>query len=356
MHAEILKALSTVQEPDLKHDLVSLKMIENLEIQGKNVSFTIVLTTPACPMKEKMITDCTQAIHTQVDDTLQINIATTARTTSGTKNELLPQVKNIVLVASGKGGVGKSTVALNLAVALAQMGAKVGLLDADIYGPSMPTMMNLVNVRPEMQQIADKNMMVPLQKYGIDVISIGFLIDEKQALAWRGPMASSALRQLFTDVVWKDLDYLIIDTPPGTGDIHLSLASMLKIAGAVLVSTPQQVAIADTRKGAAMFTMPQINIPILGIVENMAYFTPDNMPEQKYYIFGKNGGAHLAADLNVPLLAQIPITENHATQADTGTPAILGSHQGLALAFKTLAQSVAQQVAIANQKADVNNG
>ncbi len=344
MHAQILQALSTVQEPDLHQDLVTLKMIENLEIEGTNVSFTLVLTTPACPLKDKMIADCKQAIAELYPD-LKVDITTTARVFSNLKNELLPAVKNIILVASGKGGVGKSTIAVNLALALAQLGASVGLIDADIYGPSLPTMLGLKTARPKMHTENDKNMMLPIEQYGIKAISIGFLIDENQPLVWRGPMASSALRQLLTDVIWGELDYLVIDTPPGTGDIHLSLASMLKISGAVLVTTPQQVAIADTRKGAAMFNMSQINIPILGVVENMAYFMPENT-EKKYYIFGKNGGEALAAELDVPLLAQIPLTEYQTTQADQGTPAMLGNEPSLVRAFTAMAQAVAQQVAL----------
>ncbi len=348
---QILNALSTVEEPDLKEDLVTLKMIENITIEHKNIAFTVILTTPACPLKEKIETDCILAIKKYLnDDELQITITMVARTTSRATNtgDFLPNVKNILLVSSGKGGVGKSTVASNLAIAFGKMGAKVGLLDADIYGPSLPILFNLQGKRPQMQSIDGKDKIIPIQKYGVDCISIGLLIDESQAVVWRGPMATSALRQFLTDVEWGELDYLVVDLPPGTGDIHLSIASMLKVAGAIVVTTPPKIAVADARKGAAMFAMPQINIPILGVVENMAYFTPEAHPNEKYYLFGQGGGKQLAQELNVELLAELPMVQAVAESVDNGLPAVNDDKSMLSPIFKRLAQRLAQLLAIQN--------
>ena len=290
---KILEALSNVQEPDLGKDLVTLNMVKDIEINGNDVSFTIVLTTPACPMKDLMGNASTNAIKLLVnkDANVKVNFTantTTKRTDAGT---ILPKVKNIIAVVSGKGGVGKSTVAANLALALSQGGAKVGLMDADIYGPSVPIMFGVRGERPMMIDVGgEKSMIAPVERFGLKLISIGFLVDEKNAVVWRGPMASSAIKQFVTDVFWDELDYLVVDMPPGTGDIHLTLMQTVPVTGAVIVTTPQDVALADAKKGIAMFGQALLNVPVIGLVENMSYFTPAELPDNKYYIFGKDGG------------------------------------------------------------------
>ena len=265
---------------------------------------------------------------------------------------LLPGVKNIIAVASGKGGVGKSTVAANLAVALAQDGARVGLLDADIYGPSLPTMFGIKSERPQVKQSGDKHLIIPIERYGVKLLSIGLLIDEMQAVVWRGPMASSALRQFVTDVDWGELDYLILDLPPGTGDIHLTVVQTMPVTGALIVTTPQEVAMADARKGVAMFKMAQIKVPILGVVENMSYFTPPELPDKKYHLFGKGGGEKLAEQFDIPLLAELPLVESIREGGDSGMPASLQNEE-VELAFQDLARNLARQVSLrnANQEA-----
>jgi ATP-binding protein involved in chromosome partitioning len=346
----VLKALSNVQEPDLGKDLVTLNMIQDIEINGKNVSFTVILTTPACPLKEMIEKACVNAIHILVDKEATVKVNMTARVNSNrTDNKnVLPGIKNIIMVASGKGGVGKSTVAVNLALGLAQEGASVGLLDADIYGPSVPIMLGLRDERPMMTEVNGKGMIVPMEKYGIKVMSIGLLVDEKQAVIWRGPMASSALRQFISDVHWQELDYLVIDLPPGTGDVHLTLVQAVPVTGAVIVSTPQAVAAADARKAIMMFKQPQINIPILGIIENMAYFTPAELPQNKYYIFGKGGARQMAEQFDLPFLGEIPIVESIREGGDKGVPAIMNDEAVTKKAFMDLAQSVARNVSIRN--------
>jgi len=260
---------------------------------------------------------------------------------------LLTGVKNIIAIASGKGGVGKSTVTTNLAVALAQSGAKVGLIDADIFGPSIPVMFNCEREQPEVKVINGKNIIVPLEQYGVKLISIGFLTPPESAVVWRGPMASSALKQFITDADWGELDYLLIDLPPGTSDIHLTLVQTVPVTGAVIVTTPQKVALADAMKGLSMFKQPQINVPVLGVVENMAYFTPEELPDNKYFIFGKDGGKTLADKFDVPLLGQIPLVQSIRESGDSGLPAVL--KEGItATAFRDLAENLARQVAIRN--------
>lgn len=347
---QVLDALKYVDDPDLKKDIVTLGMVKDVEVDGKNVSFTVVLTTPACPMKDMIHKACVNAILHFVDKEANVNVNMTANVTStrGNDKPLLPQVKNIIAIASGKGGVGKSTVASNLAVSLAMQGAKVGLIDADIYGPSMPIMFDVVHEKPELKQIDGKNMMIPVESYGVKLLSIGFFADPSQAIVWRGPMASRALNQLFSDAHWGELDYLLVDLPPGTGDIHLSLVGAVPLTGVIIVSTPQQVALADARKGVGMFQLPNINVPVLGIVENMAYFTPAELPENKYYIFGHGGAKALAEELNVPLLGEIPLVQSICEAGDAGRPAVLQDITPQALAFKELARNVAQQVAIKN--------
>ena len=350
----VIAALSEVQEPDLGKDLVTLNMVKDIVIDGKNVSFTVVLTTPACPLKEMIERACVTAIHLLVDKEAVVNVHLTANVSTNRKDNqaILPDVRNIILVASGKGGVGKSTVAVNLAIGLAQLGASVGLLDADIYGPSIPIMLGLRDERPKMTEVNGKGMIVPLEKYGIKAISIGMLIDEKQAVMWRGPMASSALKQFISDVHWGALDYLVVDMPPGTGDVHLTIVQTVPVTGAVIVSTPQAVAAADARKAIMMFRQPQINVPILGIVENMAYFTPQELPENKYYIFGKGGARKMADQFELPFIAEIPLVQGIREGGDKGLPAVLDDDAVAKGAFMEMAQKVAQNIAIRNTNMD----
>lgn len=346
--SDILKALSTVDDPDLKQDLVTLNMIKDVEVFSDAVKFTVVLTTPACPLKEVIKNNCIEAIHEHVDKDLKVEVIMTSNvTTTRDSAPLLPHVKNIIAVASGKGGVGKSTVAANLAVALAQEGAKVGIIDADIYGPSVPTMFNCEHEQPAVRQVNGKNIIVPLEQYGVKLISIGFLTPPDNAVIWRGPMASSALKQFIADTDWGELDYLIIDLPPGTSDIHLTLVQTVPVTGAVIVTTPQKVALADAQKGLAMFKQPQINVPVLGIIENMAYFTPEELPNNKYYLFGEGGGLNLSEKFDVPLLGQIPIVQSIRESGDSGYPAVM--KEGVTQqAFTDLAETLARQIAIRN--------
>lgn len=344
---KVLEALSQVIEPDLKKDLVSLGMIENLSINDRKVRFTIVLTTPACPLKDLMRNACVNAITHLVDSGAEVEIDFTARVNSVRQNSnVLLGVKNIIAVASGKGGVGKSTVAANLALSLAQEGAQVGLLDADIYGPSIPTLFGISDP-PEMIEEGGKSLMVPLVKEGIKLLSIGFMMQPGQAVVWRGPMISSAIRQFMNDVAWGDLDYLIIDLPPGTGDIHLTLAQQFPITGAVIVTTPQEMALADARKAIAMFRMQGATVPLLGVVENMSYFSPDDQPEKKYYLFGKGGGEKLSMESELPLLGEIPFAESIRAAGDAGTNA-LGQNREYSAAFANFAGNVARQIAVRN--------
>lgn len=347
---QVLEALSNVEEPDLKKDLVTLNMIKDIAIDGKNVSFTVILTTPACPLKELIQRACINAIKHFINEEALVTVNLTANVTSkrGESETLLPGVKNIIAVASGKGGVGKSTVAANLAVALAKTGASVGLIDADIYGPSQPIMFGVQNERLFVNEVNGKSLMSPIYKYGVKMLSIGFMTDPNQAIVWRGPMASKALRQLFSDADWGELDYMIIDLPPGTGDIHLTLVSSVPVTGAVIVSTPQEVALADAAKGISMFKMDAINVPVLGLVENMAYFTPAELPLNKYYIFGKNGCSKLAEKLQIPFLGQIPLVQSICEGGDSGVPQVLDETSPAGIAFMEMAGNVARQIAIRN--------
>lgn len=346
----ILKALGTVQEPDLKKDLVTLNMVKDISVNGKKVSFTIVLTTPACPMKELIRRDCVNAILQNVADDLEVTVNFTSNTTSlrADGQSVLPGVKNIITVISGKGGVGKSTVAVNLALALSQLGAKVGLMDADIYGPSIPIMLGVRGQRPLMMDVEGKDKIVPLEQYGIKLISIGLLVDEKSAVVWRGPMASSAIKQFVTDVHWGELDYLVIDMPPGTGDIHLTLVQTIPVTGAVVVTTPQEVALADAKKAIAMFSQAQVKVPIIGLLENMAWFTPAELPDNKYYLFGKNGGLNLADQLDLNFLGQIPIVQSIREGGDKGVPVMIGGDEVTKAAFLSFASDTIRAVSIAN--------
>jgi len=347
--SDILTALSNVQEPDLGKDIVTLNMVKDIQIDGDNVSFTVVLTTPACPLKDMIGTACMNAVKLLVNKQANVKVNFTSNTTTLRKDkQVLPGVKNIIAVVSGKGGVGKSTVAANLALAFAKEGANVGLMDADIYGPSVPIMFGVRGERPMMRQVNDKPMIIPLERFGIKLMSIGLLVDEKSAVVWRGPMASSAIRQFVTDVDWGELDYLVIDMPPGTGDIHLTLIQIVPVTGAIVVTTPQNVALADAKKAIAMFGQAQVNVPIIGIVENMAYFIPEELPNSKYYIFGKDGGKNLAAKYDVPFLGEVPLVQSIREAGDNGKPAFLDDEPKTKLAFQELAEALAQQIAVRN--------
>ncbi|MFI5140339.1 MAG: Mrp/NBP35 family ATP-binding protein [Sphingobacteriales bacterium] len=349
---QVLEALSNVEEPDLKKDLVTLNMIQNVHIDGNHVSFSVILTTPACPLKAMIENACRNAIMYFVSKEAIVHIDMTAKVTTQ-KNTGVPGVKNIIAVASGKGGVGKSTVAVNLALGLAKTGAKVGLIDADIYGPSIPIMFGLEGERPKARDVDGKSRILPIEKYGIKLLSIGFFTDPNQPVPWRGPMVSTAVKQLFNDADWGELDYLVVDLPPGTGDIHITVTQTFPVTGAVIVTTPQNVALADAKKGIGMFMMNAINVPLLGIVENMSYFTPAELPENKYYIFGQGGGKKLADQLEVPFLGEIPLVKSISESGDAGKPIVLDDDGILANAFVDMAKKVAQQVAICN--ANVTN-
>ena len=344
----ILKALSTVDDPDIKKDLVTLNMIKDVEIKGTDISFTVVLTTPACPLKEKIKQDCIKAVLELFPES-EVAVNMTADVTSIMKDLTpdLPEVKNVIAICSGKGGVGKSTVSANLAIALAKTGATVGLLDADIYGPSVPIMFGCEDDKPGVVEEDGKSKIIPIVKHGVKLISIGFLTSEESAVIWRGPMASSALRQFIGDCKWGALDYLLVDLPPGTSDIHLSLVQSVPVTGALVISTPQKVALADAKKAISMFNQKQINVPILGLVENMAYFTPEELPDNKYYIFGKGGARELAKEKEFPFLGEIPLVQGIREGGDNGDPIVLkeGNEQK---AFTHVASELARQIAIRN--------
>ena len=352
---KILEALSNVQEPDLGKDLVTLNMVKDIEINGNNVSFTVVLTTPACPLKDMIGNACVNAIKLLVNKEAVVKVNFTSNTTTKRTDagSVLPKVKNIIAVVSGKGGVGKSTVAANLALALSQGGAKVGLMDADIYGPSVPIMFGVRGERPMMMDVGgDKGMIVPLERFGIKLMSIGLLVDEKNAVVWRGPMASSAIRQFVTDVFWDELDYLIVDMPPGTGDIHLTLLQTVPVTGVVIVTTPQDVALADAKKGIAMFGQAQVNVPIIGLVENMSYFTPAELPDNKYYIFGKEGGKRLAEEYDLPFLGQIPLVQSIREGGDQGVPIMMSDDMVTKKAFEDFTAITVRSIAMRNASVD----
>ncbi len=347
---QILNALSYVEEPDLKKDLVTLNMIQNIQIEENKVSFDVILTTPACPLKDHIEHACRNAITHFVDKNLEVSINMTSNVIAR-QGAQVAGIKNIILVASGKGGVGKSTVAANLALALQAKGAKTGLLDADIYGPSLPIMFGLEGAKPGSIEMPNGQVKIePLEKFGLKLLSIGFFTDPNQPIPWRGPMTTSAIKQLFNDANWGELDYLIVDMPPGTGDIHITVSQTFPIAGAVIVTTPQHVALADAVKGIGMFLMDSINIPLLGVVENMAYFTPAELPDNKYYIFGKDGGKRLAEEYKVPFLGEIPLLKGISDAGDNGFPVAIDAEDPVTKSFLSIAEKVAQQLSIIHSR------
>ncbi len=334
----IFDALKTVRYPGNGKNLIEAEMVEDdLRIDGMKVSFSIIFPKATDPFRKSVIKSAEAAIKLYVSKECEVTIKEKVATAQEEEEQVLPNVKNIIAVSSGKGGVGKSTITANLAIGLAKLGHSVGLLDCDIFGPSMPKMFQVEDARPYAENVNGKDLIVPIEKYGVKLVSIGFFVNPDQATLWRGAMACNAIKQLIEEAKWGDLDYLILDTPPGTSDIHLTLIQMLKITGAVIVSTPQEVALADARKGVNMYMNEKVNVPILGLVENMAWFTPAQHPDERYYIFGKEGAKHLAEELNVPLLGQIPLIQDICESGDNGTPAVLdpASPQGMALMSMT---------------------
>ena len=322
----IIDALTTVIEPDLKKDIVTLNLVKIVDVKDNTIHLEVKVSNPAMHSKMRMREAVSFAIERTLGKDLKVEcevLPISGDERHGELRKVLPGVKHIIAVASGKGGVGKSTVSANLAAGMARRGFKVGLLDADIYGPSAPTMFDLVYDKPRVIDVDGKSMLEPIEQYGVKVLSIGFFAEVNQAAVWRGPMATKALNQLVNDAHWGPLDYLFLDLPPGTGDIHLSIVQSIPLDGVVLVSTPQTVALADARKGAYMFRMPAINIPIVGMIENMAWFTPEELPDNKYYLFGKEGAKHLAEELEVPFLGPLPLIQSIREAADAGRPAIM---------------------------------
>ena len=341
--AAILQALSNVQEPDLGKDLVTLNMIKDIVINGNEVSFTIVLSTPACPMKDMMVNACKTAIRMMVDPNIEVKVTTTSRVKGSIPlSETLPGVKHVIAVASGKGGVGKSTLSASLALALSGLGAKVGLLDADIYGPSVPTMFG-VSSSPEMYMKGEKQIIIPVESKGVKLLSIGLMTARGQAIVWRGPMVSSAFRQFVQDTDWGDLDYLIIDLPPGTGDVQLSLVQNVPLTGVLMVTTPQEMALTDARRAMGMFSMEAVNKKILGVVENMSYFTPEDAPDKKYRLFGEGGGSLLSEEYGVPFLGELPLNPALMKLIDEGR---LTADAIELLPYRQVAGALAQQVSM----------
>lgn len=352
----IMDALAKVRYPGTGKDLVTMGMVEdNIRIDGNKVSFSLLFEKPNDPFIKSVVKAAETAILTYVGEEVDIkgNITVDAKQAARPEpDKLLPEVKNIIAVSSGKGGVGKSTVAANLAVALALQGHKVGLLDADIFGPSQPKMFNVEEARPYMVEVGGRELIEPAANYGVKLLSIGFFVNKEDSVLWRGAMASNALKQLIGDANWGDLDYFLIDLPPGTSDIHLTMVQTLAITGAIVVSTPQEVALADARKGISMFTGEKINVPVLGLVENMSWFTPAELPENKYYLFGKEGGKRLAEELNIPLLGQIPIVQSICEGGDSGKPVALNPDSITGQAFQKLAENVVKQIDYRNEHLD----
>ncbi|PJR04777.1 Mrp/NBP35 family ATP-binding protein [Avrilella dinanensis] len=348
---DILEALETITVAGEGKNMVESGAIQNVVILGDEVVVDVKLNNPALHVRKRVEVDILKTIHEKVYEKakIKVNIKVEAPEKNEIKGQPIPGIQNIIAVSSGKGGVGKSTVTANLAVTLAEMGFKVGVLDADIYGPSMPIMFDVERSKPVSVQVNGRSKMKPITSYGIELLSIGFFTAPDQAVIWRGPMASKALNQMIFDADWGELDFLLIDLPPGTGDIHLSIMQALPVTGAVVVSTPQAVALADAKKGVSMFTSESINVPVLGIIENMAYFTPAELPDNKYYIFGQEGAKNLAADLQVPFLGEVPLVQSIREAGDYGRPAALQGNSPVANAFVEIARNIAEEVVQRNE-------
>lgn len=343
----ITDILRSVNFPGSKENVVELDMVQEIRIAGNRISFSLVFQKDNDPNIQSVAQACAQAIENELGDNLEISI--TPKAIHRMKAPVLPGVKNVIAVASGKGGVGKSTVSVNLAVALAKSGAKVGLIDADIFGPSIPKMFGEEDGRPYSENVDGRDLIVPIEKYGVKILSIGFFVNQQDALVWRGPMASNALKQLIIEAKWDELDYLLIDLPPGTSDIHLTLMQTVPVTASVIVTTPQAVALADVVKGVSMFQSKSVDVPVLGIVENMAWFTPKELPDNKYHIFGKDGGKKLAEELKLPLLGQIPLVMSIREGGDEGVPAAWNSDTETARAFADLADKVTHRMSLRNK-------
>jgi ATP-binding protein involved in chromosome partitioning len=344
----ILNALAQVQDPSTNLDIVAMQRIKDLTVDGKNVNFTLLLPTKLNAQKQNLIFTCMAAIENAFPGAI-VNIHTTEQSGEEKGTNPFPHIKNIIAVASGKGGVGKSTVSVNLALGLKKLGAKVGIIDADLYGPSVPTMLNLKGQRPRMQELYGEMKILPIIAYDMPVMSIGFVVEPEQAVVLRGPRLAGILKQFFQDVLWETLDYLIVDLPPGTGDVQLTLIQTVPVTGVVMVTTPQQVAVIDAVKAMNMFLMPNVNVPILGVVENMSWFTPEELPDRKYYIFGRGGGKQLANDGNTLLLGQIPIVMSVREGGDSGVPVVLQEDSMVGKAFLELAAAVMRQTKFRNE-------
>ncbi len=345
---KVIEVLGSIMEPDLKKDIVSANLVENIKIDGNKLTLKVFVSNPALHARKRMSEAINFNINKAFGDNIELEteVVGMPAEAKAAHRKILPQVKNVIAIASGKGGVGKSTVTANLAGGLAKAGYRVGIVDADIYGPSMPTMFDVVDERPTMIDMDGVPKISPVVSYGIKILSIGFFTEQNNAVVWRGPMAAKALTQMFTDAYWGKLDYLLIDLPPGTGDIHLSLVQTVPLDGAVIVSTPQEVALADARKGINMFKMDTINVPVVGLIENMAWFTPAELPDNKYYIFGRDGAKNLANGMEVPFLGHIPLVQSVRESGDAGRPAVFQENSPSAKAFEELVSTFVEQVKV----------
>ncbi|MDX2359175.1 MAG: Mrp/NBP35 family ATP-binding protein [Crocinitomicaceae bacterium] len=349
---KVLEVLGSIIEPDLKKDIVTANLVEDIRLEDNNISVRVLVSNPALHARKRMTEAVEFNLKRSFGDSVELNIEVKGMPAEAKSahRKILPHVKNVIAIASGKGGVGKSTITANLAGGLAKAGYKVGIVDADIYGPSMPTMFDVVEERPTMVDIDDKPMINPVEAYGIKILSIGFFTEQDNAVVWRGPMASKAMTQMFTDAHWGELDYLLIDLPPGTGDIHLSLVQTVPLDGAVIISTPQEVALADARKGVNMFKLDTIKVPVVGIIENMAWFTPAELPDNKYYIFGRDGAKNLAHGMNIPFLGHIPLVQGVREAGDAGRPAVFQENTPTAKAFDELVATFVKEVKLLKTK------
>ena len=347
--SQVVEALKKVIEPDLGKDIISLNLVSNIEIEQSAISFSLQIKNAAMHARKRMQEACEFAVERSLGKGFVLNLSISAMKSTESAQNSLTNIKNIIAVVSGKGGVGKSTVSANIAVGLAQKGYKVGVVDADIYGPSLPMMFDVQHYRPLSRKINNKDFIVPTENYGVKLLSIGFFAELDEAVVWRGPMAVKALKQLIFDADWEELDYLIIDTPPGTGDVHLSIVQSLPLTGVVVVTTPQPVALADAKKAISMFSLENINVPVIGLVENMSWFTPKEHPDEKYYIFGKNGGADLCDSLNLNLLGQLPLVQSIRESGDFGRPAILQQETSVHKYYSAICDNILKGVEKRNE-------